>query len=123
LVHDSDAGADKGILSLPAELGDLGERQACFARRRAHAHKGQRGRDFDGRGGTESRADWDFAVHQQVRCLQFETAPQKDAGDAKHIVTPTAGAALGQVVEIKLEIAREFLGVDHELAVRSCGDR
>lgn len=36
----------------------------------------------------------------------------KLAGDTQHVITPCADALFGEMVEIKFEIAGEFLGVD-----------
>jgi hypothetical protein len=119
LIHDSDAGAYKSILSLAAEFGDFGKWQLSLTL----THEGKGRSDLDGRGGTESRADWDFTVHQQIRSLQLETAPLKDTGNTDYVVTPSAGTAFGQVVKIKLEIAGEFFGVDDELTIWTRGDR
>ena len=67
LVHDSDAGADKTVLSLTAELGNLGQRQL----RLAQAHQSKRGGDFESRGGAQSRGNGNLAVYKQVRALKL----------------------------------------------------
>src|ERR1700690_2202909 len=118
LVHDSDAGADKGILSLAAEFGDLGKRQMHLALTHQRESRG----NFDGCGRTESSTDRDFAMHKQVRSLRLKAALHQDAGDTEHVVTPCAGALGGKVVEVKLEVASELFGVNHQLTIGSRGD-
>ena len=62
-------------------------------------------------------------MNEQVRARQFVAALHQDTGDAEHVITPSAGALRGKVVEIKFKVAGEFFRVDHELAIGSRGDR
>ena len=114
LVHDSNPRADESIFGALAELREVGQGHPNSA----EARQGQRRCNFQGRGGTQSRADWHFAVNEQIRSLKFVTTQLQQASDAKNVVAPCAGALLGKVGEIELEITGKFFGVDEQFSVR-----
>src|SRR6266567_4982057 len=62
-------------------------------------------------------------MYEQICSLKFVTTLPKYAGDSEHVVTPRAGALLGEMVEIEFKIAGKLFGMDHDLPVWPWGDR
>src|SRR5579872_2484936 len=56
-------------------------------------------------------------MHEQVRARKLEPAFPKNRSDPDHIVTPSADAAFGQMIEIEFELAGKFFGVNREPAI------
>src|SRR4029077_2308095 len=62
-------------------------------------------------------------THKQVCACKLEPALPQNGSNPQHVVTPRADALFGQMIEIKLEVAGKFAGLDHQLAIPTRGDR
>ena len=61
-------------------------------------------------------------MNEDVCPNKFMVVLSKNRRDSEYVVTPCADAFLRQTVEIKLEVAEEFFGSDHQLPIGPAGD-
>src|SRR4029077_9932929 len=119
LIHDANARAHESILGPLTKLGHLGHGKD----RTIEAHESQSAGDFQCGGRTETSPDRNLATNQQVGAVNRGADLLQDRGDADDVITPRPKAFLGEVLDIKLEMLRELLGVQHQLSVRAGRDR
>ena len=56
-------------------------------------------------------------MHQQIRPGKAIASVLKNAGDADDIVTPLAGAALGQAIQVEFEMLGKLLGMNQQFSI------
>ena len=56
-------------------------------------------------------------MYKHVGSSKLVPRDEKDTGDTEHVIAPCSGSLLGQVVEIKLEVAGKFFGANHEFTI------
>ena len=105
LVHDADAGSNKFVLGLAAELRYLGEGNIGVIETAERECRS----DFKGGGRAQAGTDWDLSVDEQVRAREFLSTLLKGVSYSQRIVAPGSCPALGQMVDIELKVTGKLL--------------
>src|SRR5271156_1152813 len=120
LVHDTGGSADEVILRALAELGYFRRSEP----RASDAQNGDHAGHFDGRRGTESRAQRHVAVEGEAEAGDLHSRFAKDRDDTERVVAPVTRSLLGEAVERVCYLIVEIRGIDSNALVvagANCG--